>query len=113
MGSYDRHTRKMISFQTKDECTSKDLTSNLVGYSAAKTSAPAGSWVAEIVSYTQTLINIKILNITKVQGRCYHSLNSLSVFRSSGHAFKIPMLIERPRRHLLAIDSFQVLDNSL
>jgi hypothetical protein len=69
MGSYDRHTRKMISFQTKDECTSKDLTSNLVGYSAAKTSAPAGSWVAEIVSYTQTLINIKILNITKVQGR--------------------------------------------
>jgi hypothetical protein len=40
-------------------------------------------------------------------------MNSFTVYRSFGHALKIPMLIGQPGRYLLAIDSFQALDNSL
>jgi hypothetical protein len=73
MGSYDRHKWKMTKFQTRVECRSKVLTSNLAGDTAARTSAPVGSLVAAILSCKQTLITFRISNITEAQGWWYQT----------------------------------------
>jgi hypothetical protein len=73
MGSYERYKWKMTKFQTRVECKSKVLTLNLAGDTTARTSAPAGSMVAAILSCKQTLITFRISNITEAQGRWFQT----------------------------------------